>query len=130
METSRTCAFASLTAAKSVAGDATGASNRRLRLSQILLTLLFLLTGSSALFAQEAGRGSESETSRSLPSHVYGWHQWPHLVDGRTRWYAALGLVFGLVSYTKLRNLPVHESMLEISELIYETCKTYLAHAG
>ena len=55
METSRTCALASLTAAKSVASDATGAPNRRLRLSQILLTLLFLLTGSSALFAQEAG---------------------------------------------------------------------------
>ena len=32
-----------------------------------------------------------------------------------------LGLLFGLVSYNKLRNLPVHKSMLEISELIYET---------
>ncbi len=42
----------------------------------------------------------------------------------------ALGLVFGLASYTKLRNLPVHKSMLEISELIYETCKTYLVTQG
>jgi K(+)-stimulated pyrophosphate-energized sodium pump len=41
-----------------------------------------------------------------------------------------LGLVFGLVMYTHLRNLPVHESMLEISELIYETCKTYLLTQG
>ena len=32
--------------------------------------------------------------------------------------------------YTHLRNLPVHESMLEISELIYETCKTYLITQG
>ena len=32
--------------------------------------------------------------------------------------------------YTHLRNLPVHESMLEISELIYETCKTYLLTQG
>jgi K(+)-stimulated pyrophosphate-energized sodium pump len=39
---------------------------------------------------------------------------------------AALGLVFGLVQYWQLKNLPVHKSMLEISELIYETCKTYL----
>jgi K(+)-stimulated pyrophosphate-energized sodium pump len=38
----------------------------------------------------------------------------------------ALGLLFGLVIYYELRNLPVHKSMLEISELIYETCKTYL----
>jgi K(+)-stimulated pyrophosphate-energized sodium pump len=42
----------------------------------------------------------------------------------------ALGLVFGLVIYKKLKNLPVHSSMLEISELIYETCKTYLLTQG
>jgi K(+)-stimulated pyrophosphate-energized sodium pump len=37
-----------------------------------------------------------------------------------------LGIAFGLVQYSQIRNLPVHKSMLEISELIYETCKTYL----
>jgi K(+)-stimulated pyrophosphate-energized sodium pump len=42
----------------------------------------------------------------------------------------ALGLAFGLGMYTHLRNLPVHASMLEISELIYETCKTYLLTQG
>jgi K(+)-stimulated pyrophosphate-energized sodium pump len=36
------------------------------------------------------------------------------------------GLLFGLMKYQKLRKLPVHKSMLEISELIYATCKTYL----
>jgi K(+)-stimulated pyrophosphate-energized sodium pump len=41
-----------------------------------------------------------------------------------------LGLVFGLVIMTQLKNLPVHESMREISELIYETCKTYLVQQG
>ncbi|HEY7338666.1 MAG TPA: sodium-translocating pyrophosphatase [Bryobacteraceae bacterium] len=43
---------------------------------------------------------------------------------------SALGFVFGLGMYTHLRNLPVHESMKEISELIYETCKTYLITQG
>jgi K(+)-stimulated pyrophosphate-energized sodium pump len=43
---------------------------------------------------------------------------------------AALGLVFGLVAFTQLKNLPVHSSMLEVSELIYETCKTYLTTQG
>jgi K(+)-stimulated pyrophosphate-energized sodium pump len=38
----------------------------------------------------------------------------------------ALGVVFGLVVYSQLKNLPVHKSMLDVSELIYETCKTYL----
>ena len=41
-----------------------------------------------------------------------------------------LGLLFGLVNYTQLKNLPVHQSMREISELIYETCKTYLVTQG
>jgi len=36
------------------------------------------------------------------------------------------GLAFGLTISNQLKNLPVHRSMLEISELIYETCKTYL----
>ena len=42
----------------------------------------------------------------------------------------ALGLLFGLVIYGQLKRLPVHQSMLEISELIYETCKTYLITQG
>ncbi|MGH7439595.1 MAG: sodium/proton-translocating pyrophosphatase, partial [Polyangiaceae bacterium] len=39
---------------------------------------------------------------------------------------SALGVVFGLVVFQQLKNAPVHKSMLEVSELIYETCKTYL----
>jgi K(+)-stimulated pyrophosphate-energized sodium pump len=42
----------------------------------------------------------------------------------------ALGLLFGIMSYSRLRNLPVHQSMREMSELIYETCKTYLIQQG
>jgi K(+)-stimulated pyrophosphate-energized sodium pump len=41
-----------------------------------------------------------------------------------------LGLAFGLVIFRQLRKMPVHKSMLEISELIYETCKTYLVTQG
>jgi K(+)-stimulated pyrophosphate-energized sodium pump len=43
---------------------------------------------------------------------------------------AALGIVFGLVIYKQLKRLPVHRSMLEVSDLIYETCKTYLLTQG
>ena len=42
----------------------------------------------------------------------------------------ALGLLFGLVMYSQLKRMPVHQSMREISELIYETCKTYLITQG
>lgn len=41
-----------------------------------------------------------------------------------------IGLVFGLVIYTQLKNLPVHKSMRDVSELIYGTCKTYLSTQG
>jgi K(+)-stimulated pyrophosphate-energized sodium pump len=51
--------------------------------------------------------------------------------DGRTLLFGGLGvclfgLGFGLFIFAQLRNLPVHKAMKEISELIYETCKTYL----
>ena len=41
-----------------------------------------------------------------------------------------LGMVFGLTIYNQLKNMQVHRSMREISELIYETCKTYLETQG
>jgi K(+)-stimulated pyrophosphate-energized sodium pump len=41
-----------------------------------------------------------------------------------------LGLLFGLIIYSQLRNLRVHDAMREMSELIYETCKTYLTQQG
>src|SRR2546427_136868 len=44
--------------------------------------------------------------------------------------FCVFGLGFGLVIYTRLKNLPVHRAMREISELIYETCKTYLVTQG
>ena len=43
---------------------------------------------------------------------------------------SVLGMLFGLVILTQIKNLPVHRSMREVSELIYETCKTYLIQQG
>ena len=43
---------------------------------------------------------------------------------------SGLGLLFGLLIYRRLQRMPVHSSMKEISELIYETCKTYLFTQG
>jgi K(+)-stimulated pyrophosphate-energized sodium pump len=44
--------------------------------------------------------------------------------------FCVLGMIFGLIIYRRLKNMEVHKSMLEVSELIYETCKTYLATQG
>jgi K(+)-stimulated pyrophosphate-energized sodium pump len=56
-------------------------------------------------------------------------------VNGRTLLMGGLlicaaGLLFGLLTFTQLKNMPVHASMREVSELIYETCKTYLVTQG
>jgi K(+)-stimulated pyrophosphate-energized sodium pump len=56
-------------------------------------------------------------------------------INGRTLLMAGLlvcllGLAFGMVIFYRLKNMPVHRSMLEVSELIYETCKTYLITQG
>ncbi|MGA3082910.1 MAG: sodium/proton-translocating pyrophosphatase, partial [Terracidiphilus sp.] len=56
-------------------------------------------------------------------------------MDGRSLLMIGLlfcvgGLLFGLTIFVQLKNLPVHRSMREISELIYETCKTYLVTQG
>jgi len=40
------------------------------------------------------------------------------------------GILFGLFEYVKIKKLPAHKSMLEVSSLIYETCKTYMIQQG
>jgi K(+)-stimulated pyrophosphate-energized sodium pump len=44
--------------------------------------------------------------------------------------FCIFGLLFGLVMYSHLKNLPVHRAMAEVSQLIWETCKTYIIQQG
>ena len=37
-----------------------------------------------------------------------------------------LGMLFGLYEFCKIKKIPAHESMLNVSHTIYETCKTYM----
>ena len=41
-----------------------------------------------------------------------------------------IGILFGVLQYLKIKKIPVHKSMLNISGIIYETCKTYLLQQG
>ena len=41
-----------------------------------------------------------------------------------------IGMVFGLIQYMQTKNLPAHQSMLDVSKTIWETCKTYLLQQG
>src|SRR6202049_693584 len=91
---------------------------------------LFLISMTAPVSAQPAETGGEARLV--LPDLSQATFLG---TDGRSllMWglgICALGLLFGLLTYTQLRRLPVHRSMLEISELIYETCKTYLITQG
>ncbi len=95
----------------------------------VILTVLAVL-GVNPAWAQEAGHASEIDLILPDLSQVMmmGTNGRSLLMGGLL--VCLLGLGFGLWIYTQLRDMPVHKSMLEISELIYETCKTYLVTQG
>src|SRR5258705_99652 len=87
-----------------------------------------LLLGGGLLLAQEVG----GEANLKLPDlsqvSFLGINGHQLLLYGIV--ICVFGLLFGLTIFTRLKNMPVHRSMREISELIYETCKTYLVTQG
>ncbi len=98
------------------------------RVLRPLLAAVPLLVPSLAL-AQEHAGGEANLVVPDLASQMFLG------VSGRTLLLSGLvvcglGLLFGLVIYGQLKNLKVHEAMREMSELIYETCKTYLTQQG
>jgi K(+)-stimulated pyrophosphate-energized sodium pump len=103
-----------------------------LLLLPLLIAATILMSVPATAFAQASG-AEGGEANLVLPDLSQATFLGG--TNGRTllMWgllVCALGLLFGLMTFTQLRNLPVHRSMLEISELIYETCKTYLITQG
>src|SRR5690349_6503788 len=98
----------------------------------VALPLLLLSLFSSSAFAQpeqvsgEANLNLPDLSSVSFFNNAINGHNL--LLYGIL--FCILGLGFGLAIYRRLKNLPVHRSMREMSELIYETCKTYLITQG
>jgi K(+)-stimulated pyrophosphate-energized sodium pump len=82
-----------------------------------LVSLLF----SNCAYASDAGLKLPDLSSVSFLGGINGHNL---LLGGLV--VCVLGLIFGMVIYSQLKGLPVHKSMLEVSELIYATCKTYL----
>jgi K(+)-stimulated pyrophosphate-energized sodium pump len=82
------------------------------------------------LLPAAAARGSETDlVLPDLRSVTFlGVSGWSLLLVGIA--VSVAGLAFGLLVSRHLERLPVHRSMREISELIYETCKTYLVTQG
>ena len=93
-------------------------------------TLLCLLFPAFAHAQQEHSGGGEANLTLPDLSTVNFLGVNGHVLLMIGLLFCVGGLLFGLVIYTQLKNLPVHRTMREMSELIYETCKTYLFTQG
>ena len=94
--------------------------------------LLLPALAPAVAYAQPEHAGGGGEANLVLPDlttvSFFGMNGHALLTIGLL--FCAGGMLFGLAIYVQLKNLPVHRTMLEISELIYETCKTYLVTQG
>jgi K(+)-stimulated pyrophosphate-energized sodium pump len=103
---------------------------RQYRIVAALLGLL--LPAFANAQTEHAGGGEANLTLPDLTSvsfaHFFGLNGHDLLTWGLL--FCVGGLLFGLTIYVQLKNLPVHRTMREMSELIYETCKTYLVTQG
>lgn len=86
----------------------------------VLLVMLALMQGAYA-----------SEIDLKGPSLDVGYNIWGYAITGsQILMYGigicVLGMVFGFYEFVRIKKMPAHESMLKISNLIYETCKTYM----
>jgi len=107
-------------------------SSFRMALMRRILAVITLFTlGSAAALAQPEPGGEASLKLPDLSSVSF----FNGAIDGHKLLligilFCLFGLGFGMAIYIRLKNLPVHRSMRDISELIYETCKTYLFTQG
>src|SRR5258705_13711230 len=86
------------------------------------------LLGGASVLAGEAGGEANLKLPALAQVSFLGIAGHKLLLFGIVIFIFVLG--FGLAIYSRLKNLPVHKSMLDVSELIYETCKTYLFTQG
>ena len=98
----------------------------------LMAVAALIAIGANWAMAQTAPESAGGEANLKLPDlsqvNFLGTNGHKLLMMGIV--FCIFGLIFGLIIYQRLKNLPVHRSMLEISELIYETCKTYLITQG
>jgi K(+)-stimulated pyrophosphate-energized sodium pump len=98
------------------------------RAGKLGVAALMALLGAAATQAQEAGGEAALKVPDLSQVTFLGIDGHKLLLFGIV--FCVFGLIFGLAIYSRLKGMPVHKSMLAVSELIYETCKTYLLTQG
>jgi K(+)-stimulated pyrophosphate-energized sodium pump len=111
---------------------ATAAVISRRMATKISAVAALLTVGAVSALAQPESAGGEASLKLPDLSSVSFFNG---SIDGHRLLLVGIlfclgGLGFGMAIYMRLKNLPVHRAMREISELIYETCKTYLVTQG
>ncbi len=87
-----------------------------------LAAALAVACGAPAALASEADMVlPDLKSVKFLADKVDGWSL---LVWGLA--ICVFGIVFGVVQYRRIKQMKVHKAMLDISELIYTTCKRYV----
>ncbi|MEZ5415874.1 MAG: sodium-translocating pyrophosphatase [Vicinamibacterales bacterium] len=119
--------------------------NRRWQAAFAALVLIVTMIGPAAGVALAAGQQEMAGDAAHAGGHRPGGEVNIQLPDLNTGSFlgmtghqilmtglvvCVLGLLFGAWTYNAVKNLPVHKSMSDVSELIYETCKAYLVQQG
>lgn len=105
-----------------------------------LFSNIFIFISSLLIFFLNIGKAFASEADLILPnlaldSKFYFLSNLQKPITGSTIFYiglavAFLGIAFGVFQYRQVKKMPVHKSMAEVSDVIWETCKTYLLKQG
>ncbi|MEI6765942.1 MAG: sodium-translocating pyrophosphatase [Bacteroidota bacterium] len=91
-----------------------------------LFIMLFMITAPAATFASEVDLKIPDLRNSFFAN--FGLDGWDLLLYGTV--IILLGVLFGLWQFLRIRKMPAHTSMLKVSNIIYETCKTYLLQQG
>lgn len=94
---------------------------------------LTLITLVAAWAIPGVGLSSEAELRLPQLNNVYNLFGFQFTGATLLGWglvIVFLGMIFGFVEFVRIKGLPAHKSMLEISSLIFETCKAYLIQQG
>ena len=92
----------------------------KLLVPSVIVAVLMIINGASA-----------SEIDLKIPSLDVGYDILGYAINGSQILFygliiCVLGLIFGLVEFVKIKAMPAHKSMLDVSALIYSTCRTYM----
>jgi K(+)-stimulated pyrophosphate-energized sodium pump len=100
-----------------------------------VLPLALCFLAATALVAGAPAAAGASELDLKIPAIDTSYSLLGNQVSGLTLLYAGLfvcvlGMGFGMAMFNRVRSMPAHRSMLDVSNVIYETCKTYLLQQG